>query len=93
MCRLRRWRTCRLSRLSAAPWATPATTWCVTRRTCRNAPADDRQLPDLSFAFYDRLVVFDHVTKTMLVVVLVRTKGVEDLDDACTDSRSGDWTT
>jgi anthranilate synthase component 1 len=44
-----------------------------------HAPADDRQLPDLSFAFYDRLVVFDHVTKTMLVVVLVPTKGVEDL--------------
>ncbi len=37
-----------------------------------NPPADDRQLPDLCFAFYDRLVVFDNVTKTMLVVVLVR---------------------
>jgi len=45
-----------------------------------HAPSDDRQLPDLSFAFYDRLVVFDHVTKTMLVIVLVRTEGVDDLD-------------
>ena len=44
-----------------------------------HAPADDRQLPDLSFAFYDRLVVFDHVTKTMLVIVLVRTEGAQDL--------------
>ncbi len=31
-------------------------------------PADDRQLPDLSFAFYDRMVIFDHITKTILVV-------------------------
>ena len=33
-----------------------------------NAPPDDRGLPDLSFAFYDRMVVFDHVSKTILVV-------------------------
>jgi anthranilate synthase component 1 len=37
-----------------------------------NAPSDDRQLPDLSFAFYDRLVVFDNVTKTLVVIVLVQ---------------------
>ncbi len=42
-------------------------------------PDDDRHLPDLSFAFYDRLVVFDHVTKTMRVIVLVRTRGAKDL--------------
>jgi len=35
-----------------------------------DAPADDRGLPDLSFAFYDRLVVFDNVTKSLDVVVL-----------------------
>jgi anthranilate synthase component 1 len=35
-----------------------------------NAPADDLHLPDLSFAFYDRLVVFDNVTKSIDVVVL-----------------------
>ncbi len=29
-----------------------------------NAPPDDRGLPDLSFAFYDRMVVFDNVNKT-----------------------------
>jgi anthranilate synthase component 1 len=33
-----------------------------------NAPADDRGLPDLSFAFYDRMVLFDHIRKTILVV-------------------------
>ena len=44
-----------------------------------NAPEDDRGLPDLSFAFYDRLVIFDNVTKTMTVVVLVSTETDGDL--------------
>ena len=39
-----------------------------TPRVCRNAPPDDRGLPDLSFAFYDRMVLFDHIRKTILVV-------------------------
>jgi len=33
-----------------------------------NAPQDDRQLPDLCFAFYDRMVIFDHINKTIAVV-------------------------
>jgi len=33
-----------------------------------NAPPDDRGLPDLSFAFYDRMVLFDHIRKTVLAV-------------------------
>lgn len=33
-----------------------------------NAPRDDRGLPDLSFAFYDRMVMFDNINKTTLVV-------------------------
>jgi len=33
-----------------------------------NAPADDRQLPDLSFGFYSRMIIFDHVNKTVQVV-------------------------
>ena len=33
-----------------------------------NAPPDDRGLPDLCFAFYDRMVIFDHITKTIAVV-------------------------
>ncbi|MFV2067694.1 MAG: chorismate-binding protein, partial [Pirellulales bacterium] len=37
-----------------------------------DAPPDDRHLPDLSFAFYDRMVVFDHVNKTVMVVVMAR---------------------
>src|SRR5208283_5358622 len=33
-----------------------------------NPPPDDRGLPDLCFAFYDRMVIFDHLTKTIAVV-------------------------
>lgn len=35
------------------------------------APTDDRRLPDLSFAFYDRVVVFDSVEKLVYLVRLV----------------------
>jgi anthranilate synthase component I len=35
-----------------------------------NAPLDDRGLPDLAFGFYDRMIVFDNVDKTMYVVVM-----------------------
>lgn len=35
-----------------------------------NTPADDRGLPDLSFGFYDQMVLFDHVTKVIIIVVL-----------------------
>jgi len=51
-----------------------------------NAPHDDRKLPDMSFAFYDRMVIFDHVQKTILVVAHARTKGADlrrAYDDAC----------
>lgn len=34
-----------------------------------NVPPDDRNLPDLLFSLYDRMVVFDHIRKTILVVV------------------------
>ncbi len=40
-----------------------------------NAPEDDRRLPDLSFAFYDRMVIFDQINKTVLVVVHAPTHG------------------
>ncbi len=33
-----------------------------------NAPPDDRGLPDLGFAFYDRMIIFDHINKTIAVV-------------------------
>lgn len=37
-----------------------------------DAPTDDRQVPDLAFAFYDQMVVFDNVSKTIVVVVMAR---------------------
>ncbi|MBT6493209.1 MAG: anthranilate synthase component I [Planctomycetaceae bacterium] len=37
-----------------------------------NAPEDDRRLPDMSFAFYDRMVVFDQINKTVLVVAYAK---------------------
>ncbi len=37
-------------------------------------PEDDRQLPDMAFGFYDRMVVFDHVTKTMYVIATAHVK-------------------
>ena len=53
-----------------------------------NAPNDDRQVPDLAFAFYDQMVVFDNVTKTIVVVAMARldqTRGdrKQAYDDAC----------
>ena len=32
------------------------------------APPDDRGLPDLAFAFYDRMVIFDQINKTVAAV-------------------------
>ncbi|MFW5692699.1 MAG: anthranilate synthase component I [Thermoguttaceae bacterium] len=46
-----------------------------TVRYCEHlpdAPPDDRQVPDLAFAFYDQMVVFDNVTKSIVVIVLAR---------------------
>src|SRR5690606_32880021 len=54
-----------------------------------DAPADDRHLPDLSFALYDLMVVFDHIRKVILVVGHVRTDPPDlDAEDARTCSRS-----
>lgn len=46
-----------------------------------NPPLDDRNLPDLFFGFYDRMVIFDNVSKTMTVVAMAR------LDRPGTDPR------
>jgi len=39
-----------------------------------NVPEDDRQLPDLCFAMYDGMVVFDHIRKVVLAVALADTQ-------------------
>jgi anthranilate synthase component 1 len=54
-----------------------------------NAPEDDRQLHDLAFAFFDHIVVFDNVRKTMTVVAMARLDSGRESDleaayaDAC----------
>ena len=37
-----------------------------------NAPEDDRKLPDLAFAFFDHMLVFDNVDKTLAVIALAQ---------------------
>src|SRR5205823_6578510 len=41
-----------------------------------NPPPDDRELPDLCFALYDRMVVFDHINKTIVAVAHAHPPGV-----------------
>jgi anthranilate synthase component 1 len=62
----------------------------VVRYTERlpNAPEDDRCLPDLSFAFYDHMIVFDHINKTLYVIVLARlVEGARDVAEAYENAR------
>ncbi len=33
-----------------------------------SSPPDDRHLPDFSFGFYDQMIIFDHIQKTVKVV-------------------------
>ncbi len=47
-----------------------------------DAPPDDRGLPDLDFSFYDSVVVFDNVRKTVTVVVLADLKQAADPQSA-----------
>ena len=53
-----------------------------------DAPRDDRKLPDLWFALYDHMIVFDHVQKTVIVLALadVRGKTGTALEDAYEDA-------
>ena len=53
-----------------------------------HAPPDDRCVPDMAFAFYDQMVVFDNVSKLITVVATARLDkpGVaarDAYDDAC----------
>jgi anthranilate synthase component 1 len=54
-----------------------------------NPPPDDRHLPDLCFAFYDRMVIFDHINKTIAVVAhahIPKGPGSADNREALSDS-------
>lgn len=50
----------------------------------QTAPRDDRNLPDLHFAFYDGVVVFDHVDKLVHVVQLAMVAPGEEPEAAYT---------
>lgn len=43
----------------------------------RHPPENDRRLPDMAFGFYDRMVVFDHVSKTMFVIAMAHVRDQE----------------
>jgi anthranilate synthase component 1 len=45
-------------------------------------PPDDRELPDLQFGIYDRMVIFDHVRKLVHVVAHANLGAALDADDA-----------
>jgi anthranilate synthase component 1 len=51
-----------------------------------DAPPDDRGLPDLAFGLYDRMVVFDHIRKTVLVVAQAHVGPGIDLHTAYHDA-------
>src|SRR5205085_8521684 len=54
-----------------------------------NAPADDRGLPDMSFAIFHKMVVFDHIDKTMYVIVMARVDhGAAHVGESLRDSQS-----
>ncbi len=53
-----------------------------------DAPPDDRGLPDLAFGFYDRMVVFDHIRKTVLVVAQARCAELDDPQAAYDEAAS-----
>lgn len=42
-----------------------------TKLSLDHAPPDDRNLPELSFGFYDEVVIFDHVDKLVHLIKLV----------------------
>ena len=51
-----------------------------------NAPEDDRQLDDMNFAFYDSMLIFDHITKTVFVMALAWLDDFESPREAFDDA-------
>ncbi len=54
-----------------------------------NPPPDDRGLPDLCFAFYDRMVIFDHISKTVAAVAHAHIPGVRGQESGVRSQESG----
>ncbi len=51
-----------------------------------DAPEDDRELSDLAFAFYDNMLVFDNINKTLTVIALAWPNKFASLDGAWADA-------
>lgn len=51
-----------------------------------HAPTDDRNLADMAFAFYDAMLVFDHITKTITALALAWPKEFESPEAAYHDA-------
>ena len=51
-----------------------------------NAPEDDRELADMSFAFYDSMLVFDHITKTITAIALAWPEKFDSPESAHADA-------
>ncbi|HMO13550.1 MAG TPA: anthranilate synthase component I [Pirellulaceae bacterium] len=49
-------------------------------------PEDDRGIPDIVFAFYDRILVFDHINKTLNIIVLARKENFSAAEEAYADA-------
>ena len=47
-----------------------------------NPPTDDRNISDMSFAFYDSMLVFDNINKTLTVLSLARIDQFDSIDQA-----------
>lgn len=54
-----------------------------------NPPQDDRGLPDLCFAFYDRMVIFDHINKTVAAVAHAHVPAVRGQESGIRGQGSG----
>lgn len=52
-----------------------------------DTPSDDRDLPDLAFGLYDELVVFDHVYKTLSVIVLAHPEAFGSVRECYDDAQ------
>ncbi|MEQ8846193.1 anthranilate synthase component I [Botrimarina sp.] len=52
-----------------------------------DAPQNDRRLPDLAFGFFDHLLVFDNVDKTLTVIVLADVSCGADRERAYLDAQ------
>ena len=52
-------------------------------------PLDDRKLPDLSFALYDRMVIFDHINKTIAAVAHAHVPALKPQDERRHSGGSG----